>query len=130
MDNVIKFPRTERTRTSQLVVEKAIAEEDGSHFLLIGEDAAFMKLIRDWPCFTGFEETISLQDLFEHYYDDQLSQAQDCVLEFIFHMHDPDSVFDISNALYVWDEDDRRFFFSSLNMHAELIHHMKKEEHL
>ena len=92
------------------------------------EDRAFMALMKEWPCFQRLDPDVDLQQLFELYYDDELTQSQDCVLEFIFHMHDPDSSFDISNALYTWNGEDRQYFFTSLTMHAELIELIKKEE--
>lgn len=92
------------------------------------EDQAFMALMKEWPCFQPLDPDVDLQQLFELYYDDELTQSQDCVLEFMFHMHDPDSSFDISNALYTWNDQDRQYFFTSLTMHAELIQLVKKEE--
>ena len=63
------------------------------------------------------------------YYDDELTTQQDYVLEYLFHMHDPKSSFDIANALYTWGESDRNFFILSLNLHAEIIDQIKKSEY-
>ncbi len=93
-----------------------------------GEDHAFLELIREWPCFQGTPPDLSLEELLQSYYDDELDLAQDCVIEFMFHMQDGSSPFDIGNALFTWDEDDRAFFMLSLNVHAELIDQVKKEE--
>lgn len=131
MGVIIDFPKlkapqfkTVRERIGLLNEEKPI---DTSIFSE-EESKAFISLVSEWPCFQCLEPGIPLQEIFELYYDDELSQSQDCVLEFIFHMHDPDSCFDISNALYNWDEADREHFFSSLKMHAELIDIVKQEE--
>ncbi len=63
------------------------------------------------------------------YYDDELTTQQDYVLEYLFHMHDPKSAFDIANALYSWGENDRNFFILSLNLHAEIIDQIKRKEY-
>lgn len=141
MDNVINFPSQRKHQGLPQLLDKNLAEKialeknqrqdnkpvDFSIFSS-GEDSAFMDLIKEWPCFHFLDEDTDLQELFDRYYDDELTQSQDCVLEFMFHMHDPDSAFDISNALYTWEEDDKNFFLMSLNMHAELIDQIKREE--
>lgn len=132
MGVVIRFPAAASSQKFSLVTEKIKPLHDDRHLdstmFSEEEDQAFMALVREWPCFAELESPLSLEELFELYYDDELSQSQDCALEFIFHMHDPDSRFDISNALYTWEEEDRRYFFSSLSMHAELIDLVKQEE--
>ncbi len=132
MGVVIRFPVAASSQKLQFVTDKIKNSYDDkpidTSMFSEEEDHAFMALIREWPCFSELEECLGLEELFEMYYDDELSQSQDCALEFIFHMHDPDSRFDISNALYTWDDDDRRYFFSSLAMHAELIDLVKQEE--
>ena len=72
------------------------------------------------------DEEFTLQSLLEAYYDDELSLSQDSRSRVSFHMHDPDSVFDISNALYTWEQEDREYFLLSIDMHAELIAQLKK----
>lgn len=128
MSNLIQFPSKDQTP----VVEREQAEEEhltlSSFVLSQKEDQAFRKLLFEWPCFQELDISTSLAQVFESYYDDELTLAQDCVIEFLSHMHDPDSVFDISNALYTWSEEDREFFFISLNMHAELLDRIKQEE--
>lgn len=128
MGTVIKFPR-HRLPGFQSVKEKIDQNKPVDTSIFIeDEDHAFLSLLKEWPCFKDLDDCIDLQQLFELYYDDELNQSQDCVLEFMFHMHDPDSSFDISNALYTWDNEDRHYFFTSLNMHAELIDLVRKEE--
>jgi hypothetical protein len=131
MGTVINFPG-HRLPNFQSVKEKIEKIDDNkpvdTSIFLEEEDSAFLSLLKEWPCFHNLEESINLQQLFEFYYDDELNPSQDCVLEFMFHMHDPDSCFDISNALYTWNEEDRQYFFTSLNMHAELIDIVRKEE--
>ncbi len=92
------------------------------------EDEAFLELVQEWPCFQNLARAMTLNDLFHLYYDDDLTLAQDCALEFMLHMHDAESSFDIGNALYTWEEDDRDFFLTSITMHAEMIDKIKQEE--
>ncbi len=131
MGTVINFPGN-RIPSFQSVKEKVEKINDDkpvdTSIFSEDEDKAFLALLKEWPCFRHLASEVDLQQLFEYYYDDELSQSQDCVLEFMFHMHDPDSNFDISNALYTWNEDDRQYFITSLNMHAELIDIVRKEE--
>ncbi len=131
MGTVINFPGN-RIPAFQSVKEKVEKIDDNkpidTSIFSEDEDRAFLTLLKEWPCFQLLAPDIDLQELFELYYDDELTQAQDCVLEFMFHMHDPDSTFDISNALYNWNEEDRQYFFLSLNMHAELIDIVRQEE--
>ena len=132
MANIINFPRNRATNNLRYVMDRFETLNDANpvdtSVFSEGDDQAFLELIREWPCFTLLDKKLSLQALLEQYYDDELTLAQDCVLEFLFHMHDPDSTFDISNALYTWDEEDRNYFLLSISMHAELIAQIKHEE--
>jgi hypothetical protein len=90
------------------------------------ESQAFLTLIKKWPCFKSINPNINFEKLLEAYYESELNSAQNNVIEYIFHMHDANSPFDICGSLYSWDEDDRNFFILSLNLHIELIEHIKK----
>lgn len=131
MGTVINFPGTRlpnfqglKENAEKINLEKPVETSLFSE----DEDAIFLSLLKEWPCFKNIEDNFELQEIFEMYYDDELNQSQDCVLEFMFHMHDPDSTFDISNALYTWGEEDREYFYTSLHMHAELLDLVKQEE--
>ena len=133
MGHVFKFPLNKNSSPAQHSVRSKSSihpkkEQSGAYVISPREDEAFVDLILEWPCFKEFCSRISLPQLFEKYYSDELTLSQDCTLEFMFHMHDPESAFDIGNALYTWGEDDREFFMLSLNMHAELIEKVKQEE--
>lgn len=90
---------------------------------------AFFNLVKEWPCCNSLNSQLNLESILEMYYDDELTTQQDYVLEYLFHMHDPKSSFDIANALYSWSENDRNFFILSLNLHAEIIDQIKKKEY-
>ena len=93
------------------------------------QEKAFENLLREWPCYTSMNPSYALEEILEMYYDDELTVQQDYVLEYLFHMHDPKSSFDIANALYSWGENDRNFFILSLNLHSEIIDQIKKQEY-
>ncbi len=128
MSNVISFPKKTPADTEKVPLDALDLEESTPVLSSVEEDNAFLSLIREWPCFVYLDPDINLQGVFELYYDDELNLSQDCVLEYMFHMNDPNSSFDIATALYTWSDDDRNFFILSLNMHAELIDLVKGEE--
>lgn len=132
MGKVIKFPVNRNSthlhnalNIPRIQLEKEI---DGPYIISQKEDEAFLELLTEWPCYNNLDQKLSLYQLFELYYGDELTLAQDCALEFMFHMHDPKSAFDIGNALYTWDKDDREFFLLTISMHAEIIENLKNEE--
>jgi hypothetical protein len=139
MGEIIKFPsrRISSSSCSNLVrnndkfktkVDLSSDSEGKTPIFSQQEDEAFLELVQEWPCFQNLPASMTLQDLFQLYHDDELTLAQDCALEFMLHMHDPESTFDIGNALYTWEEDDRDFFLTSITMHAEMIDKIKQEE--
>jgi len=132
MGEIVKFPtkrhsNKKRPPENQTHSQKSTEPEEASWIISAEDDEAFLHLLSEWPCFQGFQPQ-SLQQLFDLYYGDKLSMAQDCVIEFMLHMHDADSSFDIGHALYTWGEEDKDFFLVSLSMHAELIATVRKEE--
>ena len=127
MSKVLHFPASKTpSQTLRDKIEKA--ESEASVLSSPYHDQMFLKLLREWPCYGSFERDLRLSDLLEYYYDDELTLSQDCALEYMFHMQDARSAFDIANALYTWDEDDKNFFILSLNVHAELVKTIKKTE--
>lgn len=124
------FP-SENSREQQELESKTSSPEDPSisSFEDKKQEQAFANLLKEWPCYSGLGNHISLETILEMYYDDELSVQQDYVLEYLFHMHDPKSSFDIANALYSWGENDRNFFILSLNLHSEIIDQIKKQEY-
>ena len=90
------------------------------------ENANFFKLLKKWPCFNYLDQNISFEILLENYYDNNLNSAQNHVIEYLFHIHDAKSPFDIIGSLNAWGEADRNFFILSLNMQSELIDIMGK----
>ena len=132
MGNVIAFPKGQGQQQSpkipvdQVATEAECPAETG--LIAEKEEDAFLDLLREWPCFSRLRSKITFRDLIDLYYDDELSLSQDCAIEFMLHMRDPNSLFDIGNAIYTWDENDRNFFMLSLTMHAELIDQVKDKE--
>ena len=128
MNNLIKFPGKFSSKLSSVTQENLDLNEELSILDSKEEDEAIFLLLKEWPCFQNIEPDESLTDIIDRYYDDELTPSQDCVIEFIFHMHDPSSSFDIPNALYCWGEEDRSFFSLSLDIHTELMKKLKEEE--
>jgi len=132
MGKVLQFPRRNVSDSLRTVMCEMQSHKpspiETTWVLSKSEDDAFLHLIREWPCFREIEET-DLHQVFEQYYEDELTMAQDCVLEFLFHMREPDSFFDIGNALYTWEEEDRAYFLASLSLQAEIIDQIKREEY-
>ena len=138
MGHLIKFPVV----ASEIEVNQPFSQEGadlkGEESLNIYEiqnkrdekqDEVFLNLIKQWPCCTELNPKLNLESILEMYYDDELTTQQDYVLEYLFHMHDPKSSFDIANALYTWGEADRNFFILSLNLHAEIIDQIKQQDY-
>ena len=126
MGDIIQFPGLS-TKTDRCVSTKQTHQFENHLLSSQKEDKAFLELVCEWPCFNSVHADTSLQELLEMYYDDELNISQDYVLEYLFHMHDPKSSFDIANALYTWNEDDRNFFMLSLSIHTDLIELTKKD---
>ena len=137
MGVLIKFPYKEQNHLSkeEEVKQEGTSEEvpqdsfNISSFEDKKQEKAFENLLREWPCYTGMSLDLVLEEILDMYYDDELTVQQDYVLEYLFHMHDPKSSFDIANALYSWGENDRNFFILSLNLHSEIIDQIKKQEY-
>ena len=130
MSKVIHFPVGKvQNQVPQVVCDKAA---NGDHEISVlsspYHDRMFLKLLREWPCFYPLEDELNLQEILDLYYEDELTLSQDSALEYMFHMQDARSAFDIAHALYIWDEDDKNFFILSLNVHSELIKAVKKGE--
>ena len=134
MDNIIEFPedkKNKKNRSHNQSNNKQQILNDTLHSpMLISdeEDKIFLEIIKEWPCFKELSQNLSLQEILEMYYDDELNVSQDYAIEYLFHMHEPNSPFDIANALYTWGESDKDFFILSITQHAELIKQIKKDE--
>ncbi len=132
MNNLIPFPGKYSIKPSKEALSDTKEEIDLNDNLSIldskQEDEAVFSLIREWPCFQNLTPETTLISLTDQYYDDELTPSQDLVIEFIFHMNDLNPQFDISSALYTWGEDDRYFFFLSLDIHTQLIKQVKNKE--
>jgi len=123
MNNVIKFPQVRTNVYYRNSPEVSINSNQDETYCLTSkeDDHDLFLLLKKWPCFEQINLNLKLNDVLESYYDNELNEAQNCVIEYLFHMRDPSSSFDIAKALYVWEEEDKNFFILSLSIHAELI---------
>ena len=127
MGRVIDFPSNPVKKT---LGKKETVNSSQESLILdsVEEEKVFFALLLEWPCFFNYSKNKSLKDVLEDYYDDKLSVSEDYAIEYMFHMHNPKSKFDISGALCTWDETNRNFFLLSLSIHAEVIHEMVREK--
>ncbi|MCB9229068.1 MAG: hypothetical protein H6618_05595 [Deltaproteobacteria bacterium] len=134
MGELVNFPAKKRSDKTQIPFsdhsqDHLAAVTNGSQWVFSEEDdEAFLQLLKEWPCFQDLVAPPTLSDLLRFYYEDRLTLPQDCALEFMLHMHNASTIFDIGYSLYTWDEEDRRFFLLNISMHAELIASLKQEE--
>ena len=122
MNNVIKFPQVKNTdchKSSEITLHSS---QDNMWCLTSREDDRdLFLLLKKWPCFISINTRVQFRDILESYYESELNESQNCAIEYLFHMRDPSSSFDIAKALYTWSEDDKNFFILSLSIHAELL---------
>ena len=99
--NSTSFPMT--TRNDLNIYNSALRTVDDVDNYLID-------LIYQWPCFDRETVQYSLKDLLEKYCNQELLSEQECVLDFVLHIHDPSFMFDVSFALTIWNDQERLFF--------------------
>ena len=79
----------------------------------------------EFPCFADakqVEDNDSLFDIMmESYSDDNLTEAQDLVMEFIFHLCSDAAQFNLHQALKIWDKDDIAAFTRIVVEQSELL---------
>ena len=134
MGKIVRFPAKKHSSSQQALAAQVDPQTGASGpgkapwVFSEKDDEAFFHLLREWPCFQDWQLSSSLAGLLRLYYEDKLTLPQDCAIEFMLHMHNPDTAFDIGHALYTWEDRDRDFFMLHLNMHAELIASVRQDE--
>lgn len=123
MGKVINFARSlDKCKSTTRLLKRR--EENNQHtnlWMLFEEEKFFVEIIKQWPCFSTLEANIKPNELFTRYCDNLLSESQECVIDFMLHIHDPNFIFDINFSLKNWDKDDRCFFMYFLEKHAEVV---------
>ena len=90
-------------------------------------DEYLLELIYQWPCFSKGNSNQGLRELLDKYCKHTLPADQECVLDFVLHIHDPKFIFDISFALNTWNDRDRFFFKFFIDEFAQVLSHNKKK---
>ena len=81
------------------------------------EESTFIQTIRLWPCFSSLSAKADSNELLQKYCENDLSESQECVIDFLLHIHDPSFVFDLGFSLNSWNKKDRSFFLHFLKKH-------------
>ena len=87
----------------------------------IEEEQLIFALIKQWPCYSQLNSHLTFTDLLNLYCEDKLTISQQYVIDFVFHTQDPNFLFNISDALYIWDKEDCDFFFLFIKKQAEIL---------
>ena len=133
MGDILRFPRTKNSkakRKPKLHSDSQQCLPSDEYQSILGtllENKDFTEMIAEWPCFDGLMKTLSLNQIQEKYFEDDLTLAQDFALEYMLHMYDPRSHFNLGNAFYAWSKEDRDYFLLSLTVHAEMIEDLQEE---
>mgnify|MGYP001566146492 CR=1 FL=1 len=76
----------------------------------------FAEQILRFSCFSDAPKEKDADDLFDMifaaYEDENLTEEQDHTVEFLLHIQEEESPFNLSRALEVWNKDDRQLFLS------------------
>ena len=83
---------------------------DNKLWKIFTEESTFIKTIRLWPCFSKLSPRTNSNELLQKYCENALSESQECVIDFLLHIHDPSFVFDLGFSLKNWSKKDRSFF--------------------
>ena len=120
MGKVINFSKSLKIQQSKHQAQEATQQTKSQTNLwtLFEEEKFFTENIKSWPCFSNIKKNLSPSDLLTQYCDNLLSESQECVIDFMLHIHDPSFVFDLHFSLQKWNRKNRDFFLCILKKHA------------
>lgn len=123
MGKVINFSKSlARDHSSSHFFQKTQGKKENTNiWMLFEEEASFLTTIKQWPCFSTLKKTTSSQELLQKYCNNQLSESQECVIDFLLHIYDENFLFDLNFSLNQWDKEDRDFFLYFLESHANSL---------
>lgn len=79
----------------------------------------------EFPCFADAKAVEDKDALFQimmnSYSDDDLTEAQDLVMEFIFHLCSQEAQFNLHQAIKIWDKEDIEIFSKIVREQSELL---------
>lgn len=116
MGKVISFSKSlSMSHVTPHFSETISHEKDHENLWRFFEEEHFLiEAIKEWPCFSSLCSKISSTELLDKYCDNLLSDDQECVLDFLLHLHDTSFVFDLNFSLKSWGKKDRAFFLDFL----------------
>lgn len=123
MGKVLKMPKKQNTTQTEGHFSKVSQQEnlDSLSWALLEEDKFFIEIIKEWPCFASLKYNVKANDIFHQYCKNKLTSSQECVVDFMLHIHDSNFVFDVNFSLTVWNKSDQNFFFYFLKQHADVL---------
>jgi hypothetical protein len=126
MAKVIDFKEAKRERpvTSSSITANKDEEEGFWESILpplFEWNEYFLELVYQWPCFHLKDRYSNIDDLLSEYCEHHLNPSQECVIDFMLHIHDSRYLFNITYALKTWSEADCNFFIFFLDKYALLI---------
>ena len=129
MGKVINFNHPLNKHNATSSKSRFLAEEKtNTATSSFNEDDYFLAIIYQWPCFSDLPQEASLDALLDHYCTDKLTSAQECVLDLMLHLSDPEFIFDIGASLKHWGSEDRAFFLYYLECHSKMVDHFANKE--
>jgi hypothetical protein len=85
----------------------------------------FASQVLRFPCFADVPRDKDADQLFDivfnAYEDENLTEEQDQAVEFLLHIQEEDSPFNLSHALEIWAKEDRQVFLEILNEISQSI---------
>jgi len=91
-------------------------EEDDEDDEIEVDTELFAEHILRFRCFADAPKDKDADDLFDAifaaYEDENLTEEQDHTVEFLLHIQEEESPFNLSRALEVWNKDDRKTFLT------------------
>ena len=123
MGKVISFSKSiVRDHSSSHILKETQGEKGHTNiWTLFEEEEFFLKTTLGWPCFSELKEKTSSNELLTKYCNNSLSESQECVIDFLLHLHDDNFLFDLNFSLSQWSQDDRDFFISFLEDHSNSL---------
>ncbi len=85
----------------------------------------FAEQVLRFNCFSDLPKEKDADELFDvifaAYEDENLTEEQDHTVEFLLHIQEEESPFNLSRALEVWNKEDRRMFLNIVTEISESI---------
>ncbi len=100
---------------------------EGSGTLLPStQEDFFYWYLAEFPCFADFALSASVQQIYDQYHNDQLSDEQDVVLEFLLELLNPEQQrCSFADCFHILDSANRAALLRILQFHHEQLNHLR-----